>query len=374
MKVILVDDEPMALEVLENMILPYKDINIIGSYTRTQDALESIKEVQPDIIFLDIEMGNMNGLELAGIFMQRLDEVQIIFVTAYSQYAVDAFELNAIDYLLKPIQEKRLLKAIERLREKNIKGTIKDRNKTILENSLKVRSFGGFQVFDTMENPLKWRTKKSKELFAYLWEKKENSVSKDKILEDVFSNKDLDKAATLLHTTIYQLRKKLRELGYSNSIIFFDESYQLNIPINSDLEEFNKLINLKVSIEDIKKLLEIYIGDFLEEGYHWATGLQQIYRAKFLNKIEEFAKKQVAEEKLDLTLKISLDKAYQIDSYNKVIVESILHYYGIKNKQASLEKFFNNYAKNLWREMELKPIESTINIYKGYMKGKHLDT
>ena len=116
MKTILIDDEPMALEVLANLLPAYEDLDIVGRYTNPLDALEKIKITEPDIIFLDIEMGNMNGLELAQVFMAELPKVEIVFVTAYSQYAVDAFELNAIDYLLKPIQEKRLIKAIERLR------------------------------------------------------------------------------------------------------------------------------------------------------------------------------------------------------------------------------------------------------------------
>ena len=120
MKTILIDDEPMALEVLANMLSPYEDIDIIGRYTNPTQALEKIKVSQVDIIFLDIEMGDVNGLELAQVFMEKDPQVEIVFVTAYSQYAVDAFELNALDYLLKPIQEKRLFKAIERLRE-NIK-------------------------------------------------------------------------------------------------------------------------------------------------------------------------------------------------------------------------------------------------------------
>lgn len=368
MKTILIDDEPIALEVLEHMLSAYDDINIIGSYTRPADALKSIKEEKPDIIFLDIEMGDLNGLKLAEIFMRELDKVEIVFVTAYSQYAVEAFEINAIDYLLKPIQEKRLFKAIERLREKTKENYIE--NKSINSNQLKVHSFAGFQVLDSMGNPLTWRTQKSKELFAYLWWKKEKPVSKTVIMEIIFPDKDPERARTLLHTTIYQLRKGLEKLGYLNGIIFFDESYQLNIPVISDLDKLNKIIGLRrYNDEDIIEVLKIYKGDLLEEGYHWGMEVQQRYRALVLKIIERYARNQIENKKFNVILKMTLDKAFEIDPYDETIVEMMIHYYGKQRNIYSLVTFFNDYSDMLWKEMNLKPMESTVDIYKKYIES-----
>lgn len=118
MKTILVDDEPNALRVLEHMLSPYDDINIIGSFTRPADALNSIKDEKPDIIFLDIEMGDINGLELANMIISQLEQVEIIFVTAYSQYAVEAFEVNAIDLSTKTYSRKPSLKGSRKIKRK----------------------------------------------------------------------------------------------------------------------------------------------------------------------------------------------------------------------------------------------------------------
>ena len=369
MKTILVDDEPIALEVLENMLEAYEDINIIGSYTSPVDALKSIEDEQPDIIFLDIEMGDLNGLNLAEIFMRKLNHVEIVFVTAYSQYAVDAFEINAIDYILKPIQENRLLKAVERLRE-TVKGSqMQEKKAEVINNYLKVYSFGGFQVLDMMNNPLSWRTQKSKELFAYLWINKNKPVSKSIIMEAIFPGRDLDKASTLLHTTIYQLRKNLEKLGYSNGVIYLDESYQMNIPVESDIERLNRIIKLKkLNVEDIKEILEIYRGDFLEEGYYWGIEIQQSYRTLVLKTLERFSKKQIEDKRFNLILKMALDKAFSIDPYNSQIAEMMLHYYGAQSEMASLEIFFNEYSKRLRDEMDLEVAESIRSIYRKYMK------
>lgn len=370
MKAILIDDEPIALEVLELMLSSYEDINIIGKYTKHVDVLESIKEEKPDVIFLDIEMGDMSGLELAEIFTRELDKVEIIFVTAYSEYAVDAFEVNAIDYLLKPIQEKRLLKAVERLKVKIKETNIEKDKQNDLNSKLKVYSFGGFQVLDNMENPLSWRTQKAKELFAYLWYKKDRPVSKDLIIENVFPDKDIEKASTLIHTTIYQIRKGLERLGYLNGIIYIDECYQLNIPLTSDLEELNNMIGLKIcNDDDIMKIFKIYKGDFLVEGYHWGMESQQMYKDLVLGILERFARNHIENQRFSLISKVSLDKAYEIDPFNEDIARMIVHYYGKQNNRSSLEVFFNNYSERLWEEMNLKPMESTVNVYNKYMEG-----
>ncbi|WP_353095067.1 response regulator [Tissierella praeacuta] len=366
MRVILVDDEPIALDVLTIMLSSYENIDIMGSYTNAIEALEKSKKIRPEVIFLDIEMGEINGLKIAELFMEQLDDVEIVFITAYSQYAVDAFEINAIDYLLKPIQKKRLHKTIERLKEKISGKHTQDEKKDT--KKLRVNSFGGFEVLDSMNKPLIWRTQKSKELFAYLWKKRERAVPKMLIMDTIFPDKDLEKASTLLHTTIYQIRKNLKKIGWSNGIIHFNDSYQLNVPVISDIEELDRILESKeYSDENIREVLEIYKGDFLEEGYHWALDVQQIYRDMVFNILEKFTREKLENEIFSLTLKASLDKIYKMDSFNEGVAKMMIHYYGKQSKRASLEAFFNDYVENLWTEMGLEPMESTLRLYKKYM-------
>ena len=113
-KAIIVDDEPNAIKVMSSLLEGYNNIKIVASYTKPEAALAEIARVKPDVIFLDIEMGYIDGLTMADLFNQQ-HFVDIIFVPAYAHYAVQAFEVNAIDYLLKRVQIKRLDQAIERL-------------------------------------------------------------------------------------------------------------------------------------------------------------------------------------------------------------------------------------------------------------------
>jgi len=111
MNCIIVDDEPLAREELQALLGEVSNIEIKAKFSTALKALDFIKENQVDLIFLDIEMPLMNGLEFA---MQIPEKTLIVFTTAYPQYALKSYEFDAIDYLLKPIDSNRLDKAVKK--------------------------------------------------------------------------------------------------------------------------------------------------------------------------------------------------------------------------------------------------------------------
>jgi two-component system, LytTR family, response regulator len=114
-KAIIIDDESLAIAELEMMLKPFPEIEIIGKSERAAEAVILVNELNPDLIFLDINMPGMNGFEL----LEDLEEVpEVIFVTAYDEHAIKAFEINALDYLLKPVNPARLAEALKRLEKK----------------------------------------------------------------------------------------------------------------------------------------------------------------------------------------------------------------------------------------------------------------
>ena len=111
-KTILIDDEPLALQRLERLLAPFEFIEITTTASSGFEAVEKINGLKPDLIFLDIQMPELTGFEV----LEQIDESPfIIFSTAYDEYALRAFETNSIDYLLKPIEPKRLKIALEKL-------------------------------------------------------------------------------------------------------------------------------------------------------------------------------------------------------------------------------------------------------------------
>lgn len=115
MKVLIVDDEPIAQQILENLSRKVSYLNIVGICDNAIMALESIQELQPDLIFLDIQMPEMTGLEMLRILRQR--NILVIFTTAFHEYALESYELDAVDYLLKPVAFERFLKAVTKVNE-----------------------------------------------------------------------------------------------------------------------------------------------------------------------------------------------------------------------------------------------------------------
>jgi two-component system LytT family response regulator len=107
-RAVLVADEKLALLQLERMLKEWPDMEVVATYIDPAQALSEIGEQRPDAIFLDIQMPGMDGLQVADRIQQADGEAEIVFVTAYDRFAIEAFELNALDYLLKPLDRRRL--------------------------------------------------------------------------------------------------------------------------------------------------------------------------------------------------------------------------------------------------------------------------
>jgi two-component system LytT family response regulator len=114
MKALIIDDERLARTELRRLLEPFKEIEIVGEAVNADEAIEKIAQLNPELIFLDIQMPGKSGFEM----LEELDKVpKVIFTTAYDEYALKAFEYNALDYLLKPIEPKRLEEAIRKIVE-----------------------------------------------------------------------------------------------------------------------------------------------------------------------------------------------------------------------------------------------------------------
>lgn len=116
MKALIVDDERLARKELASLLQLHKDIEIVGEATNVEEALDQITKLNPDLIFLDIQMPGESGFDL----LEKLEKVpDVIFTTAFDEFATKAFEVNALDYLLKPIQPERLGAAVNRIRKEH---------------------------------------------------------------------------------------------------------------------------------------------------------------------------------------------------------------------------------------------------------------
>jgi two-component system, LytTR family, response regulator len=110
---IIIDDEPLAISVVEEYLAKHQDIEVIGTFNDGFQGLKGITELKPDLVFLDVQMPKISGIEM----LELLDDLPaIVFTTAFEEYAIKAFEANAIDYLLKPFSQDRFDASIERFK------------------------------------------------------------------------------------------------------------------------------------------------------------------------------------------------------------------------------------------------------------------
>ena len=113
----IVDDEPLAVRLLESYVEKTPDLQLLASFTDSITAINAVKEQKPDLLFLDIQMPNLDGMELAHSLPA---ETRVIFTTAFKEYAFESYEVNALDFLLKPIRYNKFLNAVEKAKKQKV--------------------------------------------------------------------------------------------------------------------------------------------------------------------------------------------------------------------------------------------------------------
>lgn len=154
MRVLIVDDEPIARRGLRRLLEPEPDVEVVGEAGSGTAAVAAIEKLRPDLVLLDIQMPEMDGLEVvAAVGAEHMPPV--IFVTAYDRYAIDAFDLNAADYVLKPVDPERLHRALDRVRQRKPQDDLEQRLARVLDAArprrLVVRSTGRIQFVNVDE-------------------------------------------------------------------------------------------------------------------------------------------------------------------------------------------------------------------------------
>ena len=111
---IIVDDEPLAVKLMDSFVAKTPDLELLGSFTDSVEAINAVKEQKPNLLFLDIQMPDLNGMELAHMIPT---ETRVIFTTAFKEYAFESYEVSALDFLLKPIRYNKFIAAVDKAKD-----------------------------------------------------------------------------------------------------------------------------------------------------------------------------------------------------------------------------------------------------------------
>lgn len=272
LRIAVLDDENHALERFEKVIEGFKEIALCKLFGDADDLLAYLENNSVDAVFLDIEMPGKSGMQLAEELSVILPDVTVIFVTAFSQYAVEAFELSVFDYIVKPVSEERLRKTLDRiLRSRNSATGGKERR-------ISIQCFRRFECEADGKVLQMNHLMKAKELLAFLVSRKGAPTSWQQITEALWPEADYEKAHNNLYITTYRLRKWLAENELSHLFECKRNGYRiLPTEFSCDLYELEKA----EKDGDAAMIKRLYQGDFLEEdGYEWAYPIQGEWAVK----------------------------------------------------------------------------------------------
>ncbi|OZB90858.1 response regulator [Paenibacillus sp. XY044] len=301
MKIILVDDEFLALQKMERLLQSLEGVNpetmSVLAFQSPLQALDAAAETAPDLAFLDIDMPEMSGFELADHLHAMIPGLEVVFVTAYQEFAIKAFEINALDYLLKPIHPNRLAVTMERVATRS-RTAVSSSDDGQPENHMMLCCLKNlhFRSADGKPQSFSWRTLKAPELFAYLIYYRNKTVSKQTLIDLLWPDFNLKRATTQLHTAIYQIRKTIKMCGIDLHIKFQDEGYRLEFGnVTLDIEEWEQCLRSAplVAPENLSEhivIMDKYPGDFLgEHGYGWAEPEQERTRLLWFDHAKQIA-------------------------------------------------------------------------------------
>ena len=180
MNVIAVDDEHLALKSVERAVKAAMPDCFLSCFGAPGKAILYASENRVDAAFLDIEMGSMSGLQLAKRLKEIYGKTNIVFVTGYSEYALEAFSVNASGYILKPVTAEAITRALEQLRYPVVPSS---------DKRLRVQTFGNFEVF-LDEKSIHFARSKTKELFAYLVSRRGAKCGNNEIIAALWEDKE----------------------------------------------------------------------------------------------------------------------------------------------------------------------------------------
>jgi two-component SAPR family response regulator len=359
-KAIIVDDEKPAVDKMARMLKKSGVVDILGMFTDPAEALKYANSIHIDAAFIDIEMPKINGIELSNSLLNIHNNIAIVFVTAYNEYAVEAFRINAVDYLVKPLDKELLKETLHRIMER--------KKITVFPVQFRICCFGKFKVINEQKEEIKFRTAKAEELLAFFVDRRGVEVSRREIIDRIWSEFDGDRAVANFNTTLYYMKKALIQNGIKIVVERVKDRYRLNIDnINCDYYKFTSFTASSNFIDDsniieFEKIAALYTGDYLEENnFSWAERNKVSIKEKYIRLILKMADYYRASNQFENAIDI-LKTALKYEPLNDIIYYKLLSAFLFVKDRHSAVKYYNIYKKTLKKELGMDPNNKIKNL------------
>lgn len=370
---VIVDDEIPVLNLLKMFLKRTEKVNVLEAFTDPTEALKNIFDIKPDVVFLDIEMPEINGLELANCLIEQNDELMVVFVTGYNQYALEAFQVNALDYILKPVNSDRIEKCVSRL----MKLRIPKVEEKVDMRQPRICCFGDFEVHGN-NGVIKWPTRKVEEMLAYFIFHRDCNINGMELGEILWPEGEPDKIKANFDTSLFRLRKTIKQNGLPIEITSKKGGkgiYRCNLnELSTDFIEFenaflkNVIIN-KNNIDKFEQICSLYREDlFFKKNYEWCEGEKEYLQRCYLNILKNIAHFYLGEG----LYQNALDKLFIAkwkSPFDEEVHLSILKIYGIQKNRAVLIKCHEEFKLKLLEEMGIEPQEQTNKLFLELLYG-----
>jgi len=351
-KVIIIDDEQPSVDKLEKLLRDSGLASVEGKFTEPLEALEFLKENKVDAVFLDIEMPDMDGIELASHIVDLQGGTDVVFVTAYNRYAVEAFCLNALDYLMKPVTAERLKETLDRI--------IEGKGLPMQSEEMQVRCFGRFSVSAGREG-VKFRTEKAEELLAFLIDKRDCFVSRREIVDSIWEEFDGDRALAHFNTTLHYVKKALLLYGIRIPITYDRGGYKFNLKaLTCDYLKFSSFVEKSEdagpeNILEYEETAGLYTREYLSGWeYGWVERKRLLLEEQFIRLLLEIAEyyKGTGNYRKGIDwLKAGLMREPLHRELNYRLAEILL----LANERMLAVKYYELYSKELKKKLKQQP-------------------
>ncbi|UKS27392.1 response regulator [Paenibacillus sp. HWE-109] len=371
MKVIMVDDEPTMHLILRKMLAKLPDVHVAAAFTNTKSAASFLSEnADINLAFVDISMPGGNGMEFAAEIELAESHVQIIFITSHKEYALKAYELSVLDYLVKPVTQERLERAVNRARlnQRSVLSPLLSTAAPMNPGKVVLKMLGDVVVSNEAVR-VKWISRKCAELFAYLQLNHGKRIPRSRLVTDIFGGMHQSKAESYLNTTVYQLRKSLELIGLREVVRSENDGYALELkdPMIDYIEFEKQVEELQViDIGNIERALQIerlYTGElFGDKAYVWAIHETEHYVELYASFVKRLAAVLISLKDTASASRLLL-KLNERNPLDESVIHLLMRIREMTGDKKGLTALYTDYVRLLSRELGIRPSEDLIHLY-----------
>ncbi|WP_409345392.1 response regulator [Paenibacillus sp. MBLB4367] len=371
MNVILVDDEPAMHLILRKMLIKLPGVHVAGAFTDTNAAAAFLRENDDiGLAFVDISMPGESGMEFAAKMDVSDSPVQVVFVTSHKEFALKAYELSVLDYLVKPVSQERLQRTVNRaMANRRVFLSPSPPSPVSEDNGRLVITVLGDVSVSNEAGRVKWISRKCAELFAYLLLYRGKRIPRSRLVADIFGGMVQSNAESYLNTTVYQLRKSLEPLGMREAIRSENDGYALELkdPV-IDYVEFEKQAKELQAVEtgNVARALQIerlFTGDlFGDKAYVWAIHETERYAEMYASFVVRLAEALISLKDTTAASKLVL-KLKERNPLDESMMRLLMTIHEQTGDKKGLTALYTDYVRLLSRELGIRPSDELIQLY-----------